>query len=99
LIRGSRTAQDAAGPCSKSSPEVNDCLKNLISKLYAAPENKKNTNVVKTDKLVIESTKDFKVDGTLDNVEFRGFNNLQFNELTGNNEVCIFFFFLINFIF
>jgi hypothetical protein len=76
-------------PCSKNSPQFNDCLKNLLNDLYGSPMNKNNVKILKIGNLVIGSTKDFKVDGNFENVQFKGFEKLQITDLKTNSKVSM----------
>jgi hypothetical protein len=76
-----------AEPCSKSSPGFNGCFKDLLNGLYSTPQNKEAVKSIATGKITIASTKDFKVDGTFKQVQFKGFEKLQISEIKSNVEV------------
>jgi hypothetical protein len=78
-----------AEPCSKSSPGFNGCFKDLLNGLYSTPQNKEAVKSIFTDKITIASTKDFKVDGTFKQVQFKGFEKLQISEIKSNVEVSM----------
>jgi hypothetical protein len=72
-------------PCRRSDPQVNNCLKNLMNRLFSTSRlgkaDGRGNDVVKADKITIESSQDFLVRGSLDNVQIKGLDNLRITDV------------------
>lgn len=81
-------------PCHRSDPQINTCLKNLMNQLFYSSRHAKAepriNDVIRADKISIESSQDFLVRGSLDNVQIKGLNNLRITDVRSKLSVSFF---------
>lgn len=84
-------------PCNRGDPNINVCIKNLVNSIYKnarfgrSEYNPASNDLIKVDKLSIESATELDMRGSFDSILARGLKNLEITEVKSDISVSILF--------